>query len=141
MKVYLLALFFVVTLFSGCAIKQTVEPSDIDDSALLCIVENYDVRDSFLKALTEILDERQVRYKIVGAEASKDCEWRMTYTARWSWDLALYMAYARINVYKNGDLDGQAIYDATQGAGSLDKFIDAESKLRELIDELMAKKQ
>jgi hypothetical protein len=47
------------------------------------------------------------------------------------------MAYAKISVYKNGKLDGEAIYIATQGPGKMNKFIDAEVKLRELINELL----
>ena len=69
--------------------------------------------------------------------ANKNCEWTLTYTARWTWDLALYMSYAEIKVFKNGKLDGEAMYDSTRGGANMSKFIDSEPKIRELVEELM----
>lgn len=65
-----------------------------------------------------------------------ECSLTSTYIARWRWDLALYMAYAKIDVYRDGRPVGQALYDALMGGGRLDKFIDAEQKIRELVDSL-----
>jgi hypothetical protein len=59
-----------------------------------------------------------------------------TYTARWGWDVALYMKYAEIKVYQSATLIGEAVYDATWGGGRLDKFINAENKIREVVEEL-----
>ena len=56
------------------------------------------------------------------------------------WDIALYMAYAAIKVYHNGKLDGEAIYDSRSGGGNFSKFIDAEPKIRELVEQLMQEK-
>jgi hypothetical protein len=50
--------------------------------------------------------------------------------------MALYMRYAEIKVYRSAALVGEAVYDATWGGGRLDKFISAENKIRELVDEL-----
>lgn len=136
MRNCLITLFTAVTLISGCAIKQDVDPASLGGLDTLCIVENQSVRASFIEALTKILDERKIQHEVMNAEEAADCEWKMTYTARWSWDLALYMAYTQINIYKAGSLDGQAVYDATQGAANMDKFIDAESKIRELVEDL-----
>ncbi len=133
-------LLAILILLSGCSIKQTIEPAELNDDAVICIVEDHKVRNSFLEALKKVLDEKQVSYRIVDNVASKECEWKATYTARWSWDVALYMAYAKISVYKDGKLDGEAIYDATQGQGNMNKFIDAEGKVRELVNALMMNK-
>jgi hypothetical protein len=46
------------------------------------------------------------------------------------------MSYSKIVVYSNGAKVGEAIYDATRGGGRLDKFIDAEPKIRELVEQL-----
>jgi len=46
------------------------------------------------------------------------------------------MKYAEIKVYRNAALAGEAIYDATWGGGRLDKFINAEKKIRELVEAL-----
>ena len=53
-----------------------------------------------------------------------------------SWDLTIFMSYANIRVYKNGVLEGEALYDATGGGLTLSKFIDAETKVRELVNQL-----
>jgi hypothetical protein len=59
-----------------------------------------------------------------------------TYTAKWRWDLALYMAYAEIKVYGNGQLIGEATYDSQRGGGNMGKFIDADKKITELTNQL-----
>jgi hypothetical protein len=43
---------------------------------------------------------------------------------------------AVIKVYELGDLKGEAIYDSRGGGFRLDKWKDAEGKIRELVDEL-----
>lgn len=50
--------------------------------------------------------------------------------------MALYMRYAEIKIYRSAPVVGEAAYDATWGGGRLDKFISAENKIRELVDEL-----
>ena len=125
---------FVIT---GCSIKQHVEPAEISADAKVCIVENKDVREGFLEQLTKVLDENEVIYTVTDLESARECEWKLTYVGRWSWDMALYMSYAEIRVYRLGVLDGEAVYDSTMGGGRPDKFIDAEPKIRELVEELM----
>jgi hypothetical protein len=46
------------------------------------------------------------------------------------------MSYADIRVFMNGRETGSAVYDARSGGGRLDKFIDAEGKIAELVEEL-----
>jgi hypothetical protein len=65
-----------------------------------------------------------------------DCPTTSTCTANWAWDMALYMRYAEIKVYRSAAFVGEAGYDATWDGGRLDKFISAENKIRELVDEL-----
>jgi hypothetical protein len=47
------------------------------------------------------------------------------------------MSYAEIKIFHNRSLDGEAKYDSTRGGANMSKFIDAESKIRELLEELM----
>ena len=140
MRVFTVFLAMILAI-AGCSIKQQIEPAEVPSEAQVCIVENTDVREGFLKELTKVLDEKQVNYKVTDLEMARECEWKVTYSARWSWDLALYMSYAEISVYRFGVLDGQAIYDATMGGGRPDKFIDSEPKIRELVEELMQKER
>jgi hypothetical protein len=50
----------------------------------------------------------------------------------------MYMRYAEIKVYRGVALVGLAVYDATWGGGRPDKFINAENKIRELVDQLFS---
>ena len=108
----------------------------------MCIVENKDVREGFLKEFEKVLQQKQIKYRIVQElDAQNGCEWTATYTANWAWDLALYMVYAEIKVFYQGKLDGEAIYDARMGGANMNKFIDAEPKIRELVEQLIQQKQ
>lgn len=125
-------------LVSACSIKQTIESAEVDKGSVICIIENPEVREGFLKTLESSLSSKGVPYKVVEASAiPESCEWTATYHARWTWDLALYMSYAHIQVFHKDKLDGQAIYDSTRGGGNMNKFIDAETKIRELVDQLI----
>jgi len=123
---------------SGCAINQSIEQANIPEKTQLCIIENPAVRDGFLLEYKSVLTSKQIPYKVVSkSTVPESCEWTSTYTANWTWDLAMYMSYAEIKVFHNGALDGEAIYDSTRGGANMSKFIDAETKIRELVDKLM----
>jgi hypothetical protein len=123
---------------TGCSIKQTVRPVEFTGVPMeVCILRNEDVRHGFLDAYTDALKAKSVQVKTLGESVNlNECTTTSTYTARWTWDLALYMKYAEIKVYRNAALVGEALYDATWGGARLDKFINAENKIRELVDEL-----
>jgi len=68
--------------------------------------------------------------------AITECPVASTYTANWQWDLGLYMSYADIKVFSNGQQSGQATYDSRSGGANMNKFIKGESKITELVNEL-----
>ena len=134
-------LIAMMLLISGCSISQHVEQADISNDAEVCIIENDKVREGFLPELEKVLRDKGIRYVVTDSMyANQNCEWTVTYVARWSWDLTIYMSYAEIKVYKNGVLDGEAVYDSTRGGMNLGKFIDSEPKIREMVDQLMQRK-
>jgi hypothetical protein len=136
MKVGLTALPFLALM--GCSIKQTVKPVQLTgEPAQVCIIKNEKVREGFLDAYTDALKAKRVEVKTLAETAShNECPTTSTYSANWGWDMALYMRYAEIKVYRSAAMVGEAVYDATWGGLRLDKFISAESKIRELVDEL-----
>lgn len=122
----------------ACTITQEVKPATVAADAEVCVIENEDVREGFLTELQESLSANGYRYRMLPASATtSDCPITLTYVARWSWDLTIYMAYARLQVFDNGQPAGDAVYDATQGGGNMSKFIDAEPKIRELVTQLL----
>ncbi|QIR16264.1 hypothetical protein HBH39_15735 [Shewanella aestuarii] len=127
---------------SACSIKQKIDPIEVTSSTEVCIVENKDVRQGFLEEFKKVLQQKKIKYRLIQElDAQNGCEWTATYTANWAWDLALYMVYAEIKVFHQGRLDGEAIYDARMGGANMNKFIDAEPKIRELVEQLMQQKQ
>ena len=137
---------FIVALslvgLSACSIKQKIDPIEVTSATEVCIVENKDVREGFLKEFEKVLQQKQIKYRLIQElDAQNGCEWTATYTANWAWDLALYMVYAEIKVFYQGKLDGEAIYDARMGGANMNKFIDAEPKIRELVEQLIQQKQ
>lgn len=137
-----LIVFAALMMTTACSIKQRVDPVQVGRSDEVCIQKNPDVREGFLAEVEKVLTEKQIKYRVLEQlDAAQQCEWTATYTANWAWDLALYMVYAEIKVFHQGRLDGEAIYDARMGGANMNKFIDSEPKIRELIEELIRQKQ
>jgi len=137
MKNKVLVPLLSAAVLSGCAIRQQVQPAPADLREI-CIVENSGVRAGFVDSLRRTLTERGYRVRMLPSTARLDtCPVTATYSARWNWDLALYMSYAEIRIYRDLQQVGSAVYDATRGSGNLNKFIDAETKIRELVQQLL----
>jgi hypothetical protein len=122
----------------GCAIKQNVRPVERFEGKEVCIVENKAVKqEGFLATYQRALAEKGYTVRVLPPGSSTStCPVTSTYTANWRWDLALYLAYADIIVYKNGTQSGEAIYDSLRGGANLGKFIRGETKIMELVNEL-----
>jgi hypothetical protein len=128
-----------VGLLAGCSIKQTVDSATLnpDLAPEICMISGPGVRSGFTNAYQAALQNKGfgVQPLPVGTNPSQ-CPLATTYTANWAWDLAMYMHYADIRVFEHGRQVGHAVYDARSGGGRPDKFIDAEAKLNELVDQL-----
>ncbi|MYM23610.1 hypothetical protein GTP46_13225 [Duganella sp. FT135W] len=133
----LVVLAIVAPLFTGCAIHQTVKPVEHFAEKKVCIINNPAVRDGFLSAYKHALEAKGYVAQQMPADASiVECAITSTYTANWRWDLAMYMTYAEIKVYNAGKPAGQAIYDANRAGLNTGKFINADKKITELVDQL-----
>ena len=132
------AIFVLLSgVINGCSIRQTVKPVELSGQPMeICIIKNEKARPAFLDAYTDALKAKSVQVRTIGESASSnECTITSTYTAHWGWDLAMYMKYAEIKVYRGVALVGLAVYD---GGGRPDKFINAENKIHELVDELFS---
>lgn len=133
----LVAVAAVLLSIAGCAIHQNVTPVAANTSKSICIIENPPVRARFLTEYRSALESRGYAVKVLpNAAAVADCPLTSTYLARWSWDLALYMSYAEIKVFRDQQQVGSALYDSTSGGGRMDKFIQADTKIKELVAQL-----
>jgi hypothetical protein len=133
-----LTVVIAACLLAGCAITQKVTPVESLSGREICVVVNPAVsQPGFLSAYTRALNERGYTVRELPPGASvNDCPITSTYTANWRWDLALYMAFADIKVYRDGTQVGQAVYDAMQGGANMSKFIKGDAKISELVDQL-----
>jgi len=125
-------------LLSGCAITQNVKPVGALEAREVCVVVNAAVsQPAFLTTYVRVLNEKgyTVRQLQAGSPVT-ECEVTSTYTANWRWDLALYMAYAEIKVFNKGQPAGEAIYDSTRGGANMNKFVNGENKIAELVNQL-----
>lgn len=129
----------LLLLVVGCSIVQEIKPVSPADLAArtICVVQNTSVRKEFLEAYKQALEQKGFVVTLLEPNAGiTQCPLTTTYTANWRWDLALYLAYARMTVFRDGKQVGQATYDALLGGGRLDKFIKADEKVRELVNQL-----
>ncbi len=132
----LCTIFFLIGL-NGCAIHQVVKPVEKFDGKQICIVDNPAVRATFYDAYKNALSSKGYVVKQLPPSSSLiECQVTSTYTANWRWDLAMYMSFADITVYNNAKPVGKATYDSTRGGGNMNKFIDANKKIIELVDQL-----
>jgi hypothetical protein len=129
----------IVALLSlnACAIHQVVKPVEKLSDKQICIVDNPAVKSTFFDAYRNALSAKGYVVKQLPAGSSLiECQVTSTYTANWKWDLAMYMSFADITVYHNAKPAGKATYDSTRGGGNMNKFIDANKKIIELVDQL-----
>ncbi|MGH8353652.1 MAG: Sbal_3080 family lipoprotein [Pseudomonas sp.] len=135
----LLGLAAGAVLLTGCTIHQRVDPAKLSPALApeICMIAASGVRAGFTNTYRATLQNKGFRVRELPAGAGPSlCPLSTTYTGTWKWDLALYMSYAQMGVFHHGVQVGVAIYDARGGGGRLDKFIDAESKIHELADQL-----
>lgn len=134
-----LTMVTAAALISGCSIKQTVDPARISPAVApeICMIPAAGVRQSLSDAYGSALQAKGFRLRNLPTGTSPSrCPLSTTYTGTWKWDLALYMRHAEFVVYEDGRRIGTALYDARSGSGRLDKFIDAEAKVNELVGQL-----
>lgn len=130
-------LILLALLSSACSIKQHVTPLTYteDTEKKICIVDNPKVRPGFVHEYRTSLTGKGFEVQMLEPSSSlNSCEFTSTFTANWAWNMALYMVYAEIKVYKNAAPSAEAVYDARHGGANMNKFIDAEAKVRELVD-------
>lgn len=132
-----LALPLAALLLTGCAITQNVTPVSRPLQREICVIENPDVRPGFLTAYSGALTEKGLQPRTVERTSPLNvCPLTSRYIANWRWDMALYMAFAELTVYENGAEIGKATYDSMRGGANFGKFIDADKKVKELVDQL-----
>jgi len=122
---------------SACAIEQTIKPVEGLQTRDICIIDNPAVRAGFLESYKNTMQAKGYLIRAMPSDTPlTGCPVISTYTATWKWDMAVYMNFAQIRVYRDGYQTGEAVYDARHGGGNMNKFIDADKKTTELVNQL-----
>ncbi len=125
----------LLVVLAGCATERKVQPTSGERISAICIEENTLVAQAgFLPELRRQIETRGVETSVYSGARPADCEKHMKYTANWSWDLALYLSYAQLNVYDDTKAIGSATYEASPWA--LDKFGPTATKLTPMVAQL-----
>ncbi len=126
-----------IVLFTGCSIKQEVDPVTTIKKKEICIINNPPVRQGFLATYRKVLTNKGYKVKIIAANSPLDtCKNVSTYMGRWSWDVGIYMSYAKIEVFQNGQRIGNVLYDSRSGSANMSKFVNGNDKITELVNQL-----
>ncbi len=141
MRISSLSPLLLAALAAGCAIRSDVQPVGFNAVEKVCIERNDKVMmDGFLPELQREIEARGVATEVYAGTAPAGCRHRLTYTANWKWDMAMYLTYARLDVYDGMSAGapriGGAVYDATGGGANMGKFGNTEEKLTPLVNEL-----
>lgn len=122
---------------SGCTITQSVDPVAAEGIERVCLRTNPDVlMGGFEPALVDMIERRGIPVEVYRELPEEGCPTIVVYTANWRWDLAMYLHYARIEVWHEGRPVGSAEYDARMGGGNMGKFGPTEAKLAPLVAQL-----
>ena len=138
MRLRIVALLGAVALLAACAIHQIIDPVEDETIEEICVVKNETVREEFLTAVTEAIETHEISTRIVQESEADSCPYKVTYTANWGWDFTIYLVYADIRVWKGDQKIGESEYDSASGGMRLDKWVNAEKKVHELVDGLFS---
>lgn len=134
-----LTLAILCLLSAGCAISEHVVPVDSTENISKVYVRYND------KVHMEGMNDELVRqFRALGfgselftGDTPEGAIHTFTYTANWTWDLAMYLTYFRGTLYENGRVLGETEYDARSGGANLSKFGPTASKIEPLLKEMM----
>jgi len=106
----------------------------------VCIQDNPQVIiDGFVGYLQDDFQRHGISTEVIGTQRPRNCEYVLSYTARRSWDLTTYMSTAAISLTRNGRSIANVNWRLKgKGGMSLTKFKGTESKLDDIVDQLLA---
>ncbi|MEO1494369.1 MAG: Sbal_3080 family lipoprotein [Pseudomonadota bacterium] len=132
----LIATSLLLAALGACGTSNTIVDAPTGDRITkVCIKVNTAVaQEGFLPEVVRQIEARGVETARYVDEVLEACPVRMSYTANWKWDLALFLSYAEFALTRDGQPVGRATYTATQW--SSDKFGPTAEKIQPLIAQL-----
>lgn len=135
----------IALLMAGCgtttSIKQAQRTTDRINS--VCIERNADVLSAdLLPAIESAFARNSIQTRVVSVE-SAPCPYRVTYAGSRRWDGVFFLSDARISLFYNRELIGEAKYSLPSGifgGGGIspDKWRGASFKIDPLMDQMLS---
>lgn len=136
--------FLVTALVSGCASTVAVKPVKTPASEIdaVCIERNEEVLVDDLLPVIEAAFRRNGIEARVFDTSPAPCQYRVKYTASRRWDLTPFLSDARISIYQNRELIGEATYSLPSGifgGGGInpDKWRGTAFKIDPIMDQML----
>ena len=126
-------------MFSGCT-SHKIEPVDKEHNLEFVCIENNPkvIVTDYVPAVEDVLHEYGIATSLYTEDTMPEyCAVKMKYTVLRNWDLATYIKYADVHLYKNGARIGYAQY--TNGGGfDFDKWGSAKEKMTPVLEKMLA---
>lgn len=128
----------------GCTSIQINNTTGFNPDSIkqVCIVHNPKV---IIRDFDKLVEKSFARYSIDSKTVKNNddlslCQTTLNYTALRSWDFAPYMVSAQFNLLQNGRQVSEASFRLKGNGGlALNKWRSTETKINELVDELLGK--
>lgn len=110
----------------------------LDPDQVVCLEENPKVRGSaFILSLIEALQQKNVDLKLLEKHGAENCPTHLTYTANYQVTSQSYLVYSLMEVTRDGQEVGRAVYDARRDSSDEVIFGSDEVKVQGLVDRLL----
>ena len=137
-KIFWCGLF--VAILAGCAGPKYIS-SVIEDvgSAEIVIINDKETRAGFQEAMENWLKSHNYKFVVAPDGSKHDLDkLSLEYVGLWSWDLAIFLADARITAFHKGQRVGQVEFKASNNF-NFDKFGSGEKRIWNMMDILFGK--
>ena len=137
-KIFWCGLF--VAILAGCAGPKYTGSTIADiGGAEIVIINDKETRSGFQKAMEDWLNSHNYEYVVAPDSSKHDLDkLSLEYIGLWSWDLAIFLADARITAYHKGQRVGEVKYKASNNF-NFSKFGGGAERIKHMMDVLFGK--
>jgi len=134
----MLFILTVTTLLYGCVSMNVKKVSDLKGNEEICIVDAPSVRQAFRDAYERRIIENGYQTRIITDKNDPSCELTTTYFATYGVHWGLFLATAKLKVFRGAKLVGEASYHAPWASPA--KHGRVEPKIGSMVNELLPKR-
>ena len=144
-KIILFSMGLITLGLTACTSIQVKNQNGFEPKKMqqVCVIDNPKVTiNGFNDSIVRSFARHNIKASVYPSNSKPMfCETTMTYTALRSWDLATYMSYAKFTLNKDGKIASEAEFRLRgKGGLALNKWRSIDTKIDELVDELLKDK-